>query len=165
MRFRLASYYREQYKYDAAIAQYQAILAQAPGDVDALIGLGDCYVPKTEYDTAISYYQQALEQTDNPRKQLQIYEKIVECEERRVGPTGELTQVALEALWQAALIHHQLGNTDQARQALQRIYDADPSFRAQELVPLLLELGGEVQTPPQVSEPPAQTPSETSPGG
>jgi tetratricopeptide (TPR) repeat protein len=165
MRFRLASYYREQYKYDAAIAQYQAILAQAPGDVDALIGLGDCYVPKTEYDTAISYYQQALEQTDNPRKQLQIYGKIVECEERRVGPTGELTQVALEALWQAALIHHQLGNTDQARQALQRIYDADPSFRAQELVPLLLELGGEVQTPPQVSEPPAQTPSETSPGG
>lgn len=165
LRFQLASYYREQYKYDAAIDQYQAILTRDEGNVDALIGLGDCYVAKTEYDTALTFYGQALEEADNPRKRLQIYDKIVQCEERRVGPTGELTQAAKEALWEAALIYRELGEPDQARERLQRVHDADPSFRAQELVPLLLELGGEVQSPPQLMESPAQTPSEATPGG
>ena len=153
-RFRLAEYYRDQYKYDAAIRQYQEILARDPENVDALIGLGDCYVPKTQYDTALQYYSQALERLDNPARRLVVLDKIVACEERRAGPLGELTEVALEALWQRAQIHRERGELDQAKADLQRIYDADPEFRAAELVPLLLELGGEVQTPPATESPP-----------
>ena len=166
-RFRLAEYYREQYKYDAAIRQYQEILSRDPENVDALIGLGDCYVPKTQYDTALQHYSQALERLQAPARRLVVLDKIVACEERRVGPQGELTEVALEALWQRAQIHRERGELDQAKADLQRIYDANPEFRAEELVPLLLELGGEVQTPPATLEvEPVQTApaTETPPG-
>lgn len=176
MRFKLAGYYREEYKYDAAIRQYQEILNRDPENVDALIGLGDCYVPKTQYDTALDYYHQALAKLDNPVRKLQVYDKIVACEEQRAGPKGQLSQEGLEALWQRALIYRARGENDKAKQDLQRIYEADPTFHADQLIPLLRELGGEVQTPSStletgqeqagsaVESQPVQTGSETPPG-
>lgn len=162
-RFKLASYYREGYKYDAAIGQYQAILERDPGNLDALIGLGDCYVPKTEYDRALSYYKKALELAPDERK-VEILGKIISCEEQRVGAGGKLTREALEALWQRALIYREQGETEKAKEDLKRIYEADPSFRADQLIPLLQELGVEIQTPSEVESGKVQTPSE-SPGG
>ncbi len=151
-RFKLADYYRQEYKYDAAIKQYLAILERQPENADALIGLGDCYVPKTDYDRALSYYRKALEHLTNPARKLQVYDKIVNCESQRVGTAGKLTQAALEALWNEALIYKQQGKNDQAKAALQKIYDTDPTFHADELIPWLKELGGSVQTPPATLE-------------
>ncbi|MFN3346457.1 MAG: tetratricopeptide repeat protein, partial [Candidatus Bipolaricaulaceae bacterium] len=107
-RFRLAGYLREQYKYDGAIAQYEAILGLDPQNIDALIGLGDCYVPKTQYDRALEYYNRALALATTPQKKLEIYGKIVACEEQRVGPNKPLTTVGLAALWNRALLHKEL---------------------------------------------------------
>ncbi|HAF70934.1 MAG: Peptidil-prolyl cis-trans isomerase [Acetothermia bacterium 64_32] len=152
-RFKLADYLKEQYKYDSAIRQYQEILAREGDNIYALMGLGDCYVPKTQYDTALSYYKKALALAGSQEMKLQVLGKIVACEEARAGPQGGLSQEGLEALWQRALIYRDLGRDEEAKQDLQRIYDTDPSFRAEELVPLLEELGGEVASPSEEPSP------------
>ena len=154
-RFRLASYYYQNYKYSAAIEQYKFILERSPRDIDALLGLGDCYVGKTEYDEALKYYKQALTLATSDDLKVAVLGKIIESEKKRVGPGEELTPAAKEALWQRALIYKRLGRTDKAKADLQEIYAADPSFRADELVSLLKELGVEVEE---------QTPSRTAPG-
>jgi tetratricopeptide (TPR) repeat protein len=150
-RFRLASYYYENYKYSAAIEQYNFILERAPQNIDALLGLGDCYVGKTEYDEALKYYKQVLVFAADDDLKIAVLGKIIESEKKRVSPREELTREAMEALWQRALIYKRLGRTEKAKEDLQRIYAADPAFRADELVSLLKELGVEVkeQTPPR----------------
>lgn len=139
-RFRLAGYLREQYKYDGAISQYEAILKLDPKNIDALIGLGDCYVPKTQYDRALDYYNQALALATTAAKKVEIYGKIISCEEQRVGPNKPLTQVGLEALWNRALLYKELGRYQDAIADLQRIQNVDPNFRAEEVASLLAEL-------------------------
>lgn len=139
-RFRLAGYLREQYKYDGAIAQYEAILKLDPQNIDAVIGLGDCYVPKTQYDRALEYYSQALGLATTSEKKLEIYGKIIACEEQRVGPNKPLTEVGLEALWNRALLYKDLGRYQEAINDLERIQNLAPEFRAQEVAALLEEL-------------------------
>lgn len=139
-RFRLAGYLREQYKYDAAIAQYEAILARDPQNIEAVIGLGDCYVPKTQYDRALGYYDQALALATTAEKKIEIYGKIIACEEQRAGTAKPLGQAGLEALWNRALLYKELGRYNEAVADLQRIQKTDPTFRAEEVLALLAEL-------------------------
>lgn len=140
MRFRLAGYLREQYKYDGAIAQYEAILALDPQNLDALIGLGDCYVPKTQYDRALEYYRQALALATASSKKIEIYGKIVACEEQRVGTHQPLTAAGLEALWNRALLYKDLGQYAQALADLQRLQKTAPEYRSEEVKQLIEEL-------------------------
>jgi foldase protein PrsA len=138
-RLRLAGYLREQYKYDGAIAQYEAVLQRDPQNLDAIIGLGDCYVPKTQYDKALSYYKQALGLTQSDEKKIEIYGKIITCEEQRAG-SKPLGPEGLEALFQRALLYKETGQPDKAIADLQRIQNIDPNFRAEEVKALLAEL-------------------------
>ena len=156
-RFRLATYYQENYKYSAAIEQYQYILERDPENIDALLGIADSYAGKTEYDEALKYYRKALELAKEDDLKIEILTRIIENEKKRVSPKEELTQAAKEALWERALIYKKLGKTEKAKEDLQKIYEADPNFRADELIDLLKELGVEVeeQTPSQTISPPA----------
>jgi tetratricopeptide (TPR) repeat protein len=139
MRLRLAGYFREQYKYDGAIAQYEAVLQRDPQNLDAIIGLGDCYVPKTQYDKALSYYKQALGLTQSAQKKIEIYGKIIASEEQRAG-SKPLGPEGLEALFQRALLYKETGQPDKAVADLQRIQNLDPTFRTEEVKALLAEL-------------------------
>lgn len=138
-RFRLANYLREQYKYDAAIAQYQAILEIDPESYDAVVGLGDCYVPKVQYDKALEYYNRALTMAKTSQQKVSIYTKIIASEEQRAG-RNPLGPEGLEALWQRALLYKGLGQTQSAVDDLKRIQSVDSAFRAAEVQALLAEL-------------------------
>jgi len=139
-RMLLAGYFQEQYKYDAAIAQYEAVLAKSPGDVDALLGLGDCYVGKTQYDRASNYYNQALAKMATPSGKLTVLNRIVAAEEKRVGVGQPLGPQGLEALWQRALAYSDLARYDEAVADLQRIQAIDGTFRNAEINALLARL-------------------------
>lgn len=136
-RYLLAGYFREQYKYDGAIAQYEAILALAPGTLDALIGLGDSYLAKVQYDRALDYYRQALERAATPQQKLSILDQMVKVEEGRAGVGKPLGPVGLEFLWQRAQILAELGRYQDAVDDLERIEETDPTFRKEEVRALL----------------------------
>ncbi len=137
-RFLLAGYFRDQYKYDGAIPQYEAILNLSPGNLDALIGLGDCYLAKVQYDRALDYYRQALDLATTPQQKLSIYTQMVAVEEGRAG--GTLGPAGLEFLWQRAQLYAELGRSEEAVADLERIQTADPSFRSAEVAALLTRL-------------------------
>ncbi|MDY0392767.1 MAG: tetratricopeptide repeat protein [Candidatus Bipolaricaulis sp.] len=139
-RFLLAGYFRDQYKYDGAIPQYEAILNHSPGNLDALIGLGDCYLAKVQYDRALDYYRQALDVATTPQQKLSIYTQMVAVEERRAGAGGTLGPAGLEFLWQRAQLYAELGRYQEGVADLKRIQTADPSFRSAEVDALLARL-------------------------
>ncbi len=139
-RMLLAGYFIEQYKYDGAIAQYEAVLARSPGDVDALVGLGDCYTGKVQYDRAMDYYRQALDRMTTPSGKLDVLNRMVTAEEKRAGEGQPLGPQGLEALWQRALVYRDLGRYQDAVNDLERIRETDPTFRPEEVQELLTQL-------------------------
>lgn len=143
-RYLLAAYFREQYKYDGAISQYEAILDLSPGNLEALLGLGDCYLAKVQYDQSLDYYRQALAVATDPQQKLSIYTQMVTVEERRAGAATPLGAAGLEFLWQRAQLYADLGQYQEAVDDLERIASVDPTFRAEEVAGLLAKL-----TPPQ----------------
>lgn len=161
-RFRLATYYQENYKYSAAIEQYRYILERDPENIDALLGIADSYAGKAEYDEALKHYRRALELVEDDDLKIEVLTRIIENEKKRVLPKEELTLAAKEALWERAMIYKRLGKTEEAKEDLKRIYEADPDFRADELIPFLKQLGVEVeeQTPSETAAPPEGTHEE-----
>ncbi len=147
MRFRLAEFLREQGRNTPAMVQYEEILEREHENIHAFLGLGDCYVAEGEYDRGREHYERALAVAETRAAKLAVYDRLIAAEEQRVGPGQPLTEVGLEALWHRALLRRDAGELDRARTDLQRIHDTNSEFRAQELVPLLAELGGEVRTP------------------
>ncbi|MFO8034526.1 MAG: tetratricopeptide repeat protein [Candidatus Bipolaricaulota bacterium] len=154
MRFRLAGFLSEQGESTAAMEQYEQILNIDPDSIHAFLGLGGAYVDKGEYDKALEYYEQALAVAQTRAEELAVYDRIVAADEQKVGPEEPLTGVGLEALWQRALLRYEEGDLQGARSDLQRIHDTDPEFRADELEPLLSEVGGEVRDPQEEREGP-----------
>lgn len=139
-RYLLAGYFREQYKYDSAIRQYEAVLALSPGNLDALTGLGDCYLAKVEYDRALDYYRQVLAKATTAQQKLPLYDKMVAVEEGRAGSGKPLGMQGLEFLWQRAQLHQESAQYDQAIADLERIKSADATFRTAEVTSLLERL-------------------------
>ncbi len=136
-RYLLAGYFRDQYKYDGAIAQYEAILGLSPESLDAVVGLGDCYLAKVQYDRALDYYRQALAAAPTPQRKLAIYDQMVKGEESRAGAGNALGPLGLEILWQRAQLYQELAQYDRAIADLERIKSADATFRAGEVTSLL----------------------------
>jgi len=139
-RYLLASYFRDQYKYDRAIPQYEAILDLSPGNLEALLGLGDCYLAKVQYDRALDYYRRALEVATTPQQKLSIYTQMVAVEEGRAGAGTPLGPAGLEFLWQRAQLYAELGQYQEAVDDLKRIASVDPTFRTEEVAGLLDQL-------------------------
>lgn len=142
-RLLLAGYFREQYKYDGAIVQYEEILTRTtatPERIQALDGLGDCYRAKVQYDQAQDYYRQALDLMTTPGQKIPAYTKVIEVEESRAGAGGTLGPLGLEALWQRAQAYAAIGEAQKAVDDLERIGDVDPEFRKEEVAGLLGQL-------------------------
>lgn len=139
-RYLLAGYFRDQYKYDGAIPQYEAILELSPGNLDALVGLGDCYLAKVQFDRALDYYRQALAVASVAQQRIPIYTQMVKVEESRAGTGSPLGPIGLEFLWQRAQAYAELVRQEEGAADLRRIQAADPTFRTAEVAALLERL-------------------------
>ncbi len=161
MRFRLAGFLDEQGRTAAAMEQYEEIAKRDPENIHAFLGLGDSHVSEGVYDRGLEEYERALQVAETRAERLAVYDRIVAADEQRVGPDEPLTEAGLEALWQRALLRHEAGELERARSDLQRVHDTNPEFRAEELIPLLDELGGEVRTPEDEPDDEAPAPDDT----
>lgn len=139
-RYLLAGYFRDQYKYDGAIPQYEEILKRSPGNLDALVGLGDCYLAKVQYDRALDYYRQALAAATTPQQKVPVYTQMVKVEESRAGEGKPVGPSGLEFLWQRAQLYAELERYSEGVADLKRIQAADPAFRTAEVAALLERL-------------------------
>ncbi len=152
MRFRLAGFLKEMGDDEAAAVQYEEILNIEPHNIHAHLGIGDYHLSKEEYGSAVESYNRALDAAETRAEKLAVYDKLITADERATGSDEPLTEVGLEALWQRALLRQEAGELQQARSDLQRVHDTDPEYRADEVEPLLRELGGTIRAPGEEPE-------------
>ena len=88
--FELGDYYKQNNRYDEALAEYEAVYYNDPTNPSALYRIGDIYLLKKEFDRAAEWYRRALEVT--PGKAY-LYAKL-----GRTLMIAEKTDEALKAL-------------------------------------------------------------------
>jgi len=159
MRFKLAKVYADQYMWSSVIKQYGIILEHDPESLEAHLGIAEAYKWRTEYDNALDYLDRALTLTTRPSVKIDIYNRIVEINRSQVGMNEPLTETGLGALFELAHLYMDEGDTELAKEQLERIQNDDSTYRAEEVTQLLAEIarteeavddlseGGVVQTP------------------
>ncbi len=138
-RFELAELYQEQHVFEAAIEHYQKILAYrlAPEErLRALQGLGESYLGRADYESAKVHFKAALKIAETT----QLYELIVEAEQRLVGVQGKLGEDGLQALYTLARLYAQKDQVPKAIDILKRLQHEYPDYRPAEVAKLLSEL-------------------------
>jgi len=166
MRLRLAGVYAKLYTWSGAIKQYAAVLDAKPDSLEAYLGIAEAYKWRTEYATAIEYLQRAIRYAIRDTEKLDIYKTIVEVNQSEVGQDQPLSEPGLDALFEAATLHIELGEIEQAEESLDRIATDDPAYRPEEVAALLAKIAPDESVLPPAEEGTAvQTPTEVpSPG-
>jgi len=154
VRLQLAAVYSSEYKWSAAIKQYAVVLDARPDSLEAYRGIAEAYKWRAEYDTSIDYLTRALQHAPDAADKIDLYNKIVDINQRQVGQAKPLTEAGLDALFQLAKLYLAQGDQDNAKAKLQQLVSAAPDYRADEVASMLVKVG---ITPPA----PTQTPSES----
>ena len=68
---KLAELYLEQQNYDKVMSVLESLLAIAPNDIEALVGMGTMWFYEKDFRKSLSYYNKALE--INPKNFLIYY--------------------------------------------------------------------------------------------
>lgn len=159
-RSQLAAVYAKQYMWSSAIKQYAAIIALQPDSTDAYLGIAEAYKWKAEYDTGIDYLEKGLAHAKTNTDRIQLYEKIVDIDQVKVGQNKPLDKSGLDALFALGKLYLAQGNTAKAKTDLEKLAKYDPTYKTAEVNALIVQAGGTVQTPSQTAAPP-QTASQT----
>jgi len=159
-RLRLAKAYAEQYKWTAATREYALVLDANPELIEAYLGIAEAYRWRNEPATAIEYLQRGLEQATYQSERISLYEGIVEAVVYDVGAGQPLAPVGLDARISLAELYLEQGRVDKAAEQLELVRSDDMTYRADEVLALLIEAGVEE---PVVDEEEAQTETEALP--
>jgi parvulin-like peptidyl-prolyl isomerase/Tfp pilus assembly protein PilF len=140
MRFKLAKVYADQYMWSSAISQYLVILEARPGSLEAYLGIAEAYTWRTEYDKALEYLHQALAYTTTTTQRIDLYDQIIDVNQRQVGMSKPLTEAGLDALFELGTLYVTQGEWEVAKEKLEQITKDDPTYRAEEVAQLLAEI-------------------------
>jgi len=148
LRLQLAAVYAGEYKWSAAIKQYAAVLDADPDSLEAYRGIAEAYKWRTEYDTAIDYLTRGLQHASSAVDKIDLYNKIVDINQAQAGQDKPLTDSGLDALFQLGTLYLAQGDDNNAKEKLQKLADAAPDYRADEVAELLVQAGGTPPAPP-----------------
>ncbi len=158
MRMKLAKVYAKQYMWSAAIKQYAAILDAKPDTMEAYAGIADAYSARTENDTALDYLRRGITFAPTDAAKITLYTQMVTINQKQVGEGKSLTTAGLDASLALAKIYIAQGRNPLAKEQLDKISKADPTYHKDEVASLLAQVGS--TTAPSGSTPSgsAQTP-------
>jgi len=151
-RLRLAKAYAEQYKWSAATREYAAVLEADPDLIEAYIGIGEAYRWRNEAATAIEYLQRGLDRASYQSDRIALNEGIVEAAQYEAGAGRPLAPVGLDARISLAELYLEQGRLEKAAEQLELVRTDDMTYRADEVLALLIEAG--------VEEPEAEAPAD-----
>jgi len=157
MRLRLARIYADESKWTEAIAQYEKVIEADPASTDAYSGIAEAYAGRGEYTAGIDYLNRGLAVATDADAKIRLYNEIVDIAQAEAGEGKPLSTVGLDALIELARLHIDKGDTQTARDELNRVKKADETYRSDEVASLLVQAGGGQTGSEEV--PPTQTPS------
>ena len=138
-RFTLAQTYFEGHRYKEAVEQYQKILSSNPEKgqrLSILKKLGEAYASRTEYEKAKEYYLKGLKESQSETDKLDFYKGIIKSDEG-IYEGGKYSEEGLNAILQSAKINLNQGNKNKARSNLEKLKNADPDYKPEEVSNLL----------------------------
>ncbi len=152
IRLVLAQMYAQAKLYEQAISHYLALLSQALSAEKkraALLGLADVRVGQADFVGAQEAYKSALAATEEKTAKIEIYEKLIEATRSATGEGKPLTEDALAAYFELALLYKELNRIEEAKEAISTLQAENSEFRAAEVKKFLDEL--ETNKAPEVS--------------
>lgn len=136
-RFKLADIYKQQHVFQKSIEHYNEALRLDPNSAAAYWGLAESYEGRAEYDTAKTYYKSALTIASlSADDRIRTYESIVSVEEKIVGYQNTPGPDGLDAHYQLAALYLEKGDTDGAKEQLDKLLGYDAQYRAQDVAML-----------------------------
>jgi len=130
---KLGASYAKLHSYTPTLEHYNAVLAAIPDDLAALLGVARVHAERRSVDEAVEAYRRAVVAAADAEAELLVLSEIVALADEM--PEGSPAW-GLDALLESAERLIALGRIAEARSAVDRVADADPGYRADDVAEL-----------------------------
>ncbi len=131
MRLRLADFYFEHNVYAAAEELYASVRERAPESWRGHEGLGKVARARLQYEDAQAHFGRALEHAPDAAARTQVYERVLETEERRAGPGNPVAALGQDALLALAELYLDQERWADSQDALRQLRQDHPGYEAE----------------------------------
>ncbi|TFH10391.1 MAG: tetratricopeptide repeat protein [Candidatus Atribacteria bacterium] len=147
IRLEYAGILADQSAWSSAIREYGAVLASAPTQVEAYLGIADAYRARQENSAALDYLRRGINYAALDSQKEALYVAIIETMQTLQGVGQPLTGEGLNTRIELARLYLKQSRSAKALEQLELVQVDIPDYRLDEVNALIIEAGGAVQLP------------------